>query len=176
MIKGYTALLIIDVQLGSFKEKRILYKGIELLKNIQLLIHKARTVQAPIFYMKFNGKPGSLLEHGNPEWAIHESIAPLSEDIVLEKNHPDSFHETSLQQELNKKDIKHIVITGVQSEICIDATCRRAYSLGYDVTLVEDGHSTYDTTLLSAPQIIKHHNDIIGEWFANLKKAQLIEF
>ncbi|NIL29484.1 cysteine hydrolase family protein [Bacillus thuringiensis] len=176
MIKGYTALLIIDVQVGSFNEKRILYKGIELLKNIQLLIHKACTVQAPIFYMKFNAKPGSLLEHGTPEWAIHESIAPLSEDIVLEKNHPDSFHGTSLQQELNKKGIKHIVITGIQSEICIDATCRRAYSLGYDITLVEDGHSTYDTTLLSAPQIIKHHNDIIGEWFANLKKAQLIEF
>jgi hypothetical protein len=35
--------------------------------------------------MKFNGKTGSLLEHGNPEWAIHESVAPLSEDIVLEK-------------------------------------------------------------------------------------------
>ncbi|MDA1866514.1 isochorismatase family protein, partial [Bacillus cereus group sp. BY128LC] len=137
------------------KEERMLYKGIELLKNIQLLIHKARTVQAPIFYMKFNGKTGSLLERGNPEWAIHE---------------------TSLQQELNKRDIEHIVITGVQSEICIDATCRRAYSLGYDVTLVEDGHSTYDTTLLSASQIIKHHNDIIGEWFANLKKAQIIEF
>ncbi|WP_100655466.1 isochorismatase family protein, partial [Bacillus cereus] len=149
------ALLIIDVQVGSFKEERMLYKGIELLKNIQLLIHKARTVQAPIFYMKFNGKTGSLLERGNPEWAIHE---------------------TSLQQELNKRDIEHIVITGVQSEICIDATCRRAYSLGYNVTLVEDGHSTYDTTLLSASQIIKHHNDIIGEWFANLKKAQIIEF
>ncbi|MGE6508173.1 isochorismatase family protein [Bacillus cereus] len=155
MIKGYAALLIIDVQVGSFKEERMLYKGIELLKNIQLLIHKARTVQAPIFYMKFNGKTGSLLECGNPEWAIHE---------------------TSLQQELNKRDIEHIVITGVQSEICIDATCRRAYSLGYNVTLVEDGHSTYDTTLLSASQIIKHHNDIIGEWFANLKKAQIIEF
>lgn len=56
------------------------------------------------------------------------------------------------------------MITGVQSEICIDTTCRRAYSLGYDA-LVEDGHSTYDTTLLSAPQIIKHHNHIIGEWF-----------
>ena len=155
MIKGYAALLIIDVQVGSFKEERMLYKGIELLKNIQLLIHKARTVQTPIFYMKFNGKTGSLLERGNPEWAIHE---------------------TSLQQELNKRDIEHIVITGVQSEICIDATCRRAYSLGYNFTLVEDGHSTYDTTLLSASQIIKHHNDIIGEWFANLKKAQIIEF
>ncbi|QKH05199.1 cysteine hydrolase (plasmid) [Bacillus cereus] len=176
MIQGYTALLIIDVQVGSFNEKRILHKGTELLNNIQLLKFKACSVQAPIFYMKFNGKSGSLLERGTPGWEIHESIAPISQDIVLEKNHPDSFHETSLQQELNKKEIKHIVITGIQSEICIDATCRRAYSLGYDVTLVEDGHSTYDTTLLSASQIIKHHNHIIGEWFAKVKKAHTIEF
>ncbi|PGA91003.1 cysteine hydrolase family protein [Bacillus toyonensis] len=176
MMKGYTALLIIDVQVGSFNEKRTLYKGTELLRSIQLLRFKACSVQAPIFYMKFNGKPGSLLERGTPGWEIHESIAPLSQDIVLEKNHPDSFHETNLQQELNKRKIKHIVITGIQSEICIDATCRRAYSLGYDVTLVEDGHSTYDTTLLAASKIIKHHNDIIGEWFANVKKAHIIQF
>lgn len=169
MTKGYTVLLIIDVQVGSFNEKRTLYKGTELIRNIQLLGFKARSVQAPIFYMKFSGKPGSLLERRTPGWEIHESIAPISQDIVLEKKHPDLFHETSLHQELNKRKIKHIVITGIHSEICIDATCRRAYSLGYDVTLFEDGHSTYDTTLLVASQIIKHHNDIIGEWFANVK-------
>ncbi|WP_242215276.1 cysteine hydrolase family protein [Bacillus cereus group sp. BfR-BA-01383] len=176
MIKNCTALLIIDVQIGSFREKKILYKETELLKTIQLLNSKACSVQAPIFYMKFNGEPGSLLERGTPGWKIHESITPSAQDTVLEKKHPDSFHKTNLQQELNKKNIKHIVITGIQSEICIDATCRRAFSLGYDVTLVEDGHSTYDSTLLSASQIIKHHNDILGQWFARVKSAKTIEF
>lgn len=72
--------------------------------------------------------------------------------------------------------MKRIVIAGIQSEICIDAICRRAYSLGYDVTLVRNGHSTYDSTVLSAFQIIKHHNKIIGQWFACVENAKNTEF
>ncbi|KFN04202.1 cysteine hydrolase [Bacillus clarus] len=176
MMKNCTALLIIDVQVGSFEENKVLYKETELLKTIQQLVSKARSVTAPIFYMKFNGKQGSLLRRGTPGWKIHEAIAPTKHDSVLEKNHPDSFHKTNLQQELEIRNIKQIVIAGIQSEICIDATCRRAFSLGYDVTLAEDGHSTYDSIVLSAPRIIKHHNDILAQWFADVKKARDIEF
>ncbi|HDX9613027.1 TPA: cysteine hydrolase [Bacillus toyonensis] len=176
MIRNCTALLIIDVQVGSFEDKKILYKEKELLKTIQILISKARSVQSPIFYMKFNGQSGSPLGRGTRGWKIHKSITPSAQDIVLEKNHPDSFHKTNLQQELDIKNIERIVIAGIQSEICIDATCRRAYSLGYDVILVKDGHSTYDSALLSASQIINHHNDLIDQWFAHVENAKNIEF
>ncbi|CAI8744838.1 MULTISPECIES: cysteine hydrolase family protein [Bacillus] len=176
MRRNCVALLIIDVQTGSFQEKQPLYKGKELLENIQLLISKARTAQAPIIYMKYNGKAGSPLERETSGWSIHKSIAPLAEDITLEKNHPDSFHRTSLQQELDERSIKQIVMVGIQTEICVDATCRRAYSLGYNLTLVEDGHSTYDSTILSASQIIDHHNQVIGQWFAHVKPAEQIRF
>ena len=70
------------------------------------------------------------------------------------------------------RNINRVVIAGIQSEICIDATCRRAYSLGYDVTLVKNGHSTYNSTVLSASQIIEHHNEIIGQWFARVKNSE----
>ncbi|MBE5105172.1 cysteine hydrolase [Bacillus thuringiensis] len=176
MMKSCTALLIIDVQVGSFEEKKVLYNEMELLRVIRLLISKARSASAPIFYMKFNGKSGSTLKQGTPGWEIHKSIAPAIGDVVLEKNHPDSFHKMGLQQALEMRNIKRIVIAGIQSEICVDATCRRAYSLGYDVTLVGNGHSTYNSTVLSASQIIKHHNEIIGQWFACVKSAENIEF
>lgn len=170
-----TALLIIDVQEGSFKEEKKLYKGEELLQTIQLLIRKAHSSHVPVIYMKFNGPSGSLLERGTSGWKIHKSIAPSTYDIILEKNHPDSFHETSLQQELEARNIKRIIFTGIQSEICVDATCRSAYGLGYDVILVKDGHSTYDSQVLSAPQIIDHHNHVLGQWFANTQSAQTIK-
>ncbi|WP_410986386.1 cysteine hydrolase family protein [Bacillus cereus] len=176
MMGNCTALLIIDVQVGSFEEKEALYKERELIRIIQLLISKARSRSAPIFYMKFNGKHGSLLRQGTHGWEIHKSIAPLPQDVVLEKNHPDSFHKTKLQQELEMRNIKRIIIAGIQSEICIDATCRRAYSLGYDVTLVGDGHSTYDSVILPASQIIEHHNHVIGQWFARIENEKNIEF
>lgn len=54
--------------------------------------------------------------------------------------------------------INHLVIVGCKTEYCIDSACRKATTLGYDVTLVRDGHSTSDSAVLSGEQIIAHHN------------------
>lgn len=51
-----------------------------------------------------------------------------------------------------------VVIAGFKTEVCVDTTCRHAFSLGYHVTLVADAHSTSDRDELSATQIIQHHN------------------
>jgi nicotinamidase-related amidase len=69
-----------------------------------------------------------------------------------------------------------LVVAGIQTEYCVDTTCRRAYSLGYDVTLVQDGHSTWDTPDLCAPQIIAHHNRTLGGWFVTPQAAEAIAF
>jgi nicotinamidase-related amidase len=95
---------------------------------------------------------------------------------LLVKRHPDSFQETELQRELKERDIEHLVIAGIQTEYCVDTTCRRAYSLGYDVVLVQDGHSTWDSEHLDASQIIAHHNNVLGGWFARLQPAREIKF
>ena len=171
-----TALLIIDVQIGSFLEAELIYKGNELLKNIQFLISKARIEQASIFFTKHNGKTGTLTKKGNPGWEIHPSIPPLKEDVIIEKDYPDSFQQTDLQQQLVTRKISRIIITGIQSEICVDATCRRAFSQGYEVILVEDGHSTYNSNILNASQIINHHNNIHAQWFASVQKTKEIFF
>ncbi len=92
------------------------------------------------------------------------------------KHHPDAFQDTDLHQILTSKGVTNLVITGIQTEYCIDTTCRRAYSLGYDVILVEDGHSTWDSDALEAPQIIAHHNNVLGSWFVELQKAAEIVF
>lgn len=174
--KNNTALLIIDVQIGSFWEKNPLFKGDELLNNIQILISQAHIKQAPVFFTKHNGKVGSLIQKGTPGWDIHPSIHLLNEEIIIEKNHPDSFQQTDLEQQLITKKISRIIITGIQSEICVDATCRRAFSKGYEVILVKDGHSTYNSNIFTAAQIIDHHNEILGQWFANVKKTEEIVF
>ena len=70
-----TALLIIDVQIGSFLEAELIYKGNELLKNIQFLISKARIEQASIFFTKHNGKTGTLTKKEIPVGKfIHRSL------------------------------------------------------------------------------------------------------
>jgi len=64
----------------------------------------------------------------------------------------------------------------LQTEYCIDTTCPRAFTLGYEVTLVKDAHSTWDSSLLKANRIIEHHNNVLGGWFVTLKSEREIEF
>lgn len=170
-----TSLLIIDVQLGNFEESHPIYKGDELLVKVKDLITRARSAQISIIYIQNDGGRGDPDEYGTSGWEIHPSIAPVEGDIV-HKQSPDAFHGTNLQGELESRGIKKLVVAGLQTEYCVDTTCRRAYSLGYDVILVSDAHSTWNSPVLTAQQIIEHHNQVLGGWFATLKKEEEIEF
>lgn len=171
-----TALLIIDMQVGNFSEPDPVYTGDELLARVKNLIVRARAAQRQIVYVQNSGGSGDPDEHGTPGWEIHPSIAPVEGDVVIQKRTPDAFHETKLHHELRSRGIEKLVIAGLQTEYCIDTTCRRAFSLGYDVVLVKDAHSTWNSPHLTAQQIIEHHNHILGGWFATLKNEGEIEF
>ena len=167
-----TALLIIDAQNEMFDESNPVYKSEELLENLQSLIEKARSADVPVVYVQHND--GGLVK-GTDFWEIHPAICPKENDAVIQKWTPDSFHETVLQDELKAKGIQNLVIAGNQTEYCVDTTTRRAFSLGYKVTLVKDGHGTWDSGSLSAKQIIEHHNSVLGG-FAALKEANEVQF
>jgi nicotinamidase-related amidase len=171
-----TALLVIDVQLCNFQESQPVHRGNDLLSKIGALVAQARAVGAPIVYVQHCGPEGAIDQPGTPGWEIHPAMAPTEGDAVVQKCHPDAFQDTSLQRELESRGVERLIITGIQTEYCIDTTCRRAYSLNYDVVLVKDAHSTWDTDLLTAPQIVAHHNQVLGGWFAKLSGVSEIEF
>jgi len=171
-----TALLVIDVQNGMFVEDDPVHQGAELLDRIGDLLAKARAAQAPVIYIQHNGGPGHPLEPGGAGWPIHPAIAPAAGEPVVGKATPDSFHETRLQDELEARGIVKLVVAGIQTELCVDTTCRRAAGLGYQTTLVCDAHSTWDSRTLSAAQIIAHHNDALNGWFVTPKPASEIGF
>ncbi len=156
-----TALVIIDVQVGLFDEAYD--EDRDVLEHIQDLIARAHEAGSPVVYVQHNGWSGHPLEPGVPGYAIHPSIAPSEGDLVVQKRASDSFYETTLQRELDALGVTHVVITGAQTEFCVDTTCRRAASLGYDVTLVADGHTTGDRDTMTTAQIVAYHNTILPQ-------------
>ena len=169
------ALLVIDVQNGMFQEGEEVFKGDRLLQNFNDLLTRARSKQIPIIYVQHNEPIGKQFEPGTKGWEIHSSISPNEEDIIIQKTTPDSFFNTSLHEELKKQGIEHLIIAGIQTELCVDTTCRRAFSMGYKVTLVSDSHSTWDSEELTAEQIINHHNSVL-HWFADVYPSKDIKF
>jgi nicotinamidase-related amidase len=175
-MKNKSALIIIDIQLGMFEGSEVLFKRKELLETIINLITKARFSKTPILFIQHNGEDDSPIYPNSSGWEIHPLIQLSENDIVIPKNHPDAFQNTELQGELESRGISKLVIAGLQTEYCIDTTCRRAYSLGYKVILIKDGHSTYDTEYLDAEKIIIHHNQVLSNWFVTLTAANDVQF
>ncbi|WDL97186.1 cysteine hydrolase family protein [Alicyclobacillus sp. ALC3] len=170
-----SALLVIDVQVGMFLENNPVHSGDLLLERIGGLITMARASGAPVFYVQHNAGAGKTLEPNTFGWNIHPEIAPIDGDIIIQKSTPDAFHETNLQEELGAKRVRRLVIAGIQTELCVDTTSRRAFSLGYDVVVVSDAHSTWDRGNLKAREIIAHHNDLL-RWFAETEEASTVTF
>jgi nicotinamidase-related amidase len=175
-----TAFLIIDVQVGIIEGFHA-YRGGEVLEQINKLLDKARASKTSIIYIQHDGEAGHPLAVGSEGWRIHPAIKPQHAEPIIRKRASDSFFETTLQRELETRGIKHLVISGCMTEYCVDTTARRAVSMGYDVTLVGDAHTTIDNNLLTAAQIIAHHNSLLegfdaGSNTISVKRADEVIF
>jgi nicotinamidase-related amidase len=171
-----TVLLVVDVQLGLFEDFGPLYQGEEVISTIRRLSAEARSAEVPVIYIQHCGNEGESLDPATAGWRIHPELTPASRDVVIQKRTPDSFKNTDLRRELENRGIKRLVVTGLQTEYCVDTLCRGAFGLGYDVVLVKDAHTTFDSETLTAQEIIAHHNTVLGNWFAELKEASQIVF
>ena len=165
-----TALVVIDAQIGVVGEA---YHHDEVLDNINLLLDRARTSGTPVIYVQHNDPKGGELEPGTPKWPIHPAIAPHDGEPVVQKESPDSFHETRLQAELEARGIKRLVITGGQTQYCVDTTVRRAVAQGYDVLLASDAHTTEDSDTLPAEKIIAFYNETLNGFWAGEREVRV---
>jgi nicotinamidase-related amidase len=151
-MSNHTALLVVDVQVGLIEKP--VYAAAAVLERIAGLIGRAHAAGAPVVYVQDKDVGGV----GSREWQIHPAVAPQAGDLVIRKAWSDSFHETELRAELEARGVDHLVIGGMQTEACVDTTCRRAVALGYGVTLAADAHTTVDNQILPAPKSIEYHN------------------
>lgn len=164
------ALLIIDVQEAMFMEQEQPYRADQLIANLQHLLQEARSCSLPVVYVRHGDlDERSPLHPSKAGWSIYAAIAPQAGEPIIDKQHPDSFWDTNLQATLSELGVKKLIVAGMQTDYCVDTTCRRAASLGYEVTLVGDAHSTWDNGVLSAEQIVNHHNQTLNGSFVTVK-------
>lgn len=162
-----TALIVIDVQIGVVGEA---YHRDEVLANIQQLLGRARSSGTPVLYVQHNG---GGMEPGTSLWQIHPAVMPHEGEPVIQKESPDSFHETCLQEELEARGIKRLIITGGQTQYCVDTTVRRAVAQGYDVLLASDAHTTDDSETLPAEKIIAFYNETLNGFWAGKRRVRV---
>ena len=173
-----TALVVIDTQRGMFETPGLppVPEGERLLGNIEGLIERAREAGTTVIHIRHDGGPGHPLERDKKGWPIHPRVAPRSGEPIVDKETPDSFLHTTLGEELESRGIGRLVLVGMQTQYCVDTTCRRAFGLGYEVTLAADAHGAFDDGTLTAAQIVAHHNEVMGNGFAAVVPSSEISF
>jgi nicotinamidase-related amidase len=90
---------------------------------------------------------------------IHDSVAHFEGEPLVIKHHPNSFRETNLLELLKSWDIERVIITGMMTHMCVDATARAAADFGFRVIVVEDACATrdlkYGDTVIPADHVHK---------------------
>jgi nicotinamidase-related amidase len=174
------ALIIIDVQNAIFgfadTPRRMENHAAldEVVAGIATLIGRARRQGIPVLFVQHDGPRGYRLETGTPGWEIRSEIAPIAGDPVIHKKACDSFFETTLMAELKSRNVDRLIVAGCMTQFCVDTTVRRAVSLGFDVTLVRDGHMTTDSGGLTYEQIIVHHNALLDGFDAGTHSVRVV--
>jgi nicotinamidase-related amidase len=140
-----TALILVDLQNDYFPGGSMELIGMDAASaNAAQLLGLFREYKWPTFHIQhISIQKGATFFLPDTDGAeIHESIQPVSDDIVVQKHYPNSFRQTDLYEQLSAAAIQHVVICGAMSHMCIDATTRAAADLGFGCMVVHDGCAT----------------------------------
>jgi nicotinamidase-related amidase len=154
-----TALVVIDMQVGIVANG---YQQEEVVARVADLIAEARSSGTPVVFVQHE-EDWPTMRRGMPDWQFHPALTPNEGEAVVNKWACDAFYQTTLREELAALGARRLVIAGMQTEHCVDTTCRRAISEGFDVTLVADAHTTEGSPALPAAQAIEYHNLVLGQ-------------
>lgn len=153
---NHITLLIVDVQTALVKEHP--YNEYKVIENIQRLLTSARQKNIEVIYVCHDDGEGSELERGSKGWQIYHEIMPNEDEKIFEKQYNSAFVKTDLKEHLNQKNIDTIILTGMQTEYCIDATCKSAFEHGYKVIIPDGTNTTFDNEYLSGDKLYEFYN------------------
>ena len=107
------------------------------------MVHSAWT-DSPAWIAKLNSKN---VRHGSWGCKFYQGFEPHEEDWVVEKHRYSAFLNTDLDTVLRARGIDTVIVTGVNSDQCVDGTAKHAFQLDYYVYLVKDCIATDSQTL-----------------------------
>lgn len=140
------ALIVIDIQNDYFENGAFpLVNPIEASIKASKVLEHFRVKNLPIAHIQHvnpNGAPFMALGTNGVE--IHENVKPLNGEKVFQKNYPNSFRGTGLLDYLKENEVTEVVITGMMTHMCVDATTRAAFDFEYKCTVIGDACASRD--------------------------------
>ena len=140
-------LVVVDVQVGVMGES---WDSARIIKNVARVVERARADGVPVVWVQHSDEE---LPYESPQWQWVPELVPAEGEPLIHKKFNSSFEETELEEELAKQGATHVALAGAATNWCIRATAYGALDLGYDLTLIEDAHTTVTMDLDNGTKI-----------------------
>lgn len=154
-----TALLVIDAQELITTEK--LYAFDSFIPNVRTLIAEARKKGVEVIYVRHDDGKGQSLSKGNTGFDIYSGFAPEAGERFFDKFVNSPFRDSGLLGYLHKKGVKRLIVTGLQTDYCIDATVKCGFEHGFEMIVPEYCNSTFDNEFMTAEQTCRYYNEFM---------------
>lgn len=154
-----TALLVIDAQELITTGK--LYAYDTYIANVRKLIAEARIFGTEVIYVRHDDGSGKPLSKGNEGFDVCSQFAPEAAERIFDKTVNSPFRESGLLEYLREKGVTRLVVTGLQTDYCIDATVKCGFEHGFEMIVPEYCNSTFDNEFMTAEQSYRYYNDLI---------------
>ena len=159
-------LIVIDMQKALLDDE--LYNLNGLLDNVSKLIEAARANRVEVIYVQHDAGEGSGFSVGDEAFEIADEVAPQAGEKVFVKRASSSFTNREFAAYLEKEEGDTLLIVGLQTNFCIDATVKSAFERGYDVFIPEGTNSTFDNPYMSGKTTYEYYmNEVWPDLFAD---------
>jgi nicotinamidase-related amidase len=140
-------LLIVDIQRDYFPGGAYpLVEPEAAAEATQRVLEAFRSSGEPVIHLRhvWDAPDATFMRPGTDGVEIHPSVAPANGEPVIDKAEPNGFVGTPLEDEVRSHQIDELVVAGMMSSMCVDATVRAAVDLGFTATVVHDGCAAPD--------------------------------
>lgn len=126
---------------------------------VKSLIAAARENNVEVIYVRHDD--GAELTKETPGFEIYEGFSPQLGEKIFDKTVNSSFKGTGLLEYLVEKNIRTVVVAGLQTDYCIDATIKCGFEHGFKMIVPENGNSTFDNAFMTGEQSYKYYNEFM---------------
>ena len=154
-------LLVIDMQKALIDDE--LYAFDTFMERTARLIDAARKNNVEVIYVQHDAGAGSGFSVGDETFEIAEEVAPREGEKVFIKTINSCFGNKDFKEYMEQLDDKRVMIIGLQTNYCIDATVKSAFERGFEVIIPEGTNSTFDNDYMTGETTVKYYNEDIWE-------------
>lgn len=152
-------LLVVDTQ--KLITNQNLYNFNVFESNVKKLIAKARENGVEIIFVRHDDGAGAELTKGTPGFEIYEGFKPHQNEMIFDKTVNSSFKDTGLPEYLKERNVQTVIVVGLQTDYCIDATVKCGFEHGFKMIVPENSNSTFDNAFMSAKESYRYYNEFM---------------